>query len=135
MRQTERLHLLSKDALKVKTHQHRHTFLGAAAIALALLLAAVVGLLALFASASVGGTATLPGGTIATINGPFSCSETGGVTQVDAGGHVFAFTPTAITVDNRPIGPLDASVRQVEIEAGFWTAKLRINGKEVAIAR
>jgi hypothetical protein len=31
----------------------------------------------------------------ASINGSFSCQETDGVSMLEAGGHVFSFTPTA----------------------------------------
>ena len=85
---------------------------------------------------SVSGTATLPNGTIATINGPFSCSSNGtGSTVIDAGGHVFEFSRTSIAVDKTVVAPLNSGVTSVEIDASHWTTSLRVNGKEVPLYR
>ena len=81
---------------------------------------------------TVSGTASLPNGTTATINGPFSCSENTLTTEIEAGGHIFAFSPTTISIDGVPVGPLDATVTNVQIDAGYWSASLRINGDEVS---
>lgn len=104
-----------------------------AAVAVSLALLGVVVALGLLASASasVSGTASLPGGTTARINGPFSASERAGMTEIEAGGHVFAFSTTTISIDGVSVGALDATVTDVEIDAGYWTASLRINGREI----
>lgn len=91
--------------------------------------------LCLFAFVSVAGTASLPNGRTATINGPFSCSENTSTTEIKAGGHIFAFSPTTISIDGVPVGPLDATVTDVRIDASYWSASLRINGKEVSRLR
>ena len=83
-------------------------------------------------TATVSGTASLPNGLTATINGPFSCSETARTTEIEAGGHVFAFSPTTISIDGVPVGPLDATVTNVQIDARYWSASLRVNGSEVS---
>jgi hypothetical protein len=106
---------------------------GAVVIGLVLLCIATAFCLFAFASltSTVSGTASLPNGTTATINGPFSCSENTPTTKIEAGGHIFAFSPTTISIDGVPVGPLDATVTDVQIDAGYWSASLRINGNEV----
>ncbi len=84
---------------------------------------------------TVSGTASLPNGTTAVINGPFSCSANTPTTEIEAGGHTFAFSPTTISVDGVPVGPLDASVTDVQIDSSFWSASLRVNGNEVTKTR
>lgn len=84
---------------------------------------------------SASGTATLPNGTIAKINGPFSASENSTTTVIDAGGHVFEFSPTSISIDKAIVAPLNAGVTSVEIDASYWTTSLRINGSEVPVVR
>ena len=86
-------------------------------------------------SSSVSGTASLPNGTTARINGPFSCSANTPTAEIDAGGHIFTFSPTTISVDGVPIGPLDGTVTDVQIDASFWSATLRLNGNEVSFVR
>ncbi len=93
-------------------------------------LLAVVGM-----SLNVSGTATLPNGTTAVVNGPFSCSINASVTEIEAGGHTFAFSPTEITVDGVPVAPFDASVTEVEIDSSYWTATLRVNGSLVPLTK
>ncbi|WP_425395606.1 hypothetical protein [Aeoliella sp.] len=105
------------------------------ALGLGLIVLVALGAMVFFASASVSGTATLPNGTIATINGPFSCSNNTAATVIDAGGHVFEFTPTTVLVDKTPVASLDSSVQKVEIDASYWTASLRINGEQVPSVR
>lgn len=83
-------------------------------------------------TSTVSGTASLPNGTTATINGPFSCSENTPTTEIEAGGHIFAFSPTTISIDGVPVGPLDATVTDVQIDASYWSASLRINGNDVS---
>ena len=106
---------------------------GAVVIGLVLLCIATV--FCLFAFVSVSGTATLPNGATAMINGPFSCSENTSTTRIDAGGHIFAFSPTTISIDGVAVGPLDATVTDVQIVADYWSASLRINGNEVSKLR
>ncbi|HEX6961981.1 MAG TPA: hypothetical protein VF175_08955 [Lacipirellula sp.] len=98
-----------------------------------LLLAPILLIILVYFSTSVSGTATLPNGIIATINGPFSASESGGRTVVDASGRQFVFTPTVITVDGKSVAKIDASLRQVAIEASFSDAQLIIDGKQIAL--
>ncbi|MCA9195068.1 MAG: hypothetical protein KDB03_25025 [Planctomycetales bacterium] len=86
-------------------------------------------------TSSVSGTASLPNGTTAIINGPFSCASNTLTTEIEAGGHLFAFSPTKISVDGVTIGPLDESITAVEIDSNYWTATLRLNGTEVPIRR
>lgn len=86
-------------------------------------------------SVTVSGTAALPNGMMATINGPFSCSEKPARTEIEAGGHVFAFSPTAISIDGTDVRPFDATVTDVRIDAGYWSAALHINGNEVTKLR
>ena len=81
------------------------------------------------------GTASLPNGTTAVINGPFSCSDIPPTTKIEAGGHTFTFSPTTISVDGVPVGPLDASVTSVQIDANYWSASLRVNGGDVTVFR
>ena len=104
------------------------------AIIFAMLLVVAFGLLA-FCTMTVRGTASLPNGTTAVINGPFSCSDIPPTTKIEAGGHTFTFSPTTISVDGVPVGPLDASVTSVQIDANFWSASLRVNGSEVTTVR
>jgi len=84
------------------------------------------------ATASVSGTATLPNGATATIDGPFSCSEKPQSTEIEAGGHTFVFSPTSISIDGVPVAPLDATVTDVQIDAGRRSATLRVNGRQIA---
>ena len=95
----------------------------------------LVGIVALVMTATVSGTATLPNGTVAQINGPFSCSANGTSTEIEAGGHTFAFTPTTISIDAVSVGPLDETITKVQIDATSWTASLKINGSEVTKRR
>jgi hypothetical protein len=44
-------------------------------------------------------------------------------------------SPTTISVDGVPVGPLDASVTSVQIDANYWSASLRVNGSEVTTIR
>jgi hypothetical protein len=109
--------------------------------------AVVAGLLLLFAVAAsclfalvsatstVSGTTSLPNCMTAAIHGPFSCSEDTARTEIEAGGHIFVFSPTTISIDGVPVGPLDATVTDVQIDAGYWSATLRINGNEVSKLR
>lgn len=87
-----------------------------------------------FAS-SVSGTATLPGGLVATINGPFAAAENPGRTSVEARGRTFVFTPSVIVVDGRAVAKIDASVNQVAIDARGHDAKLSLNGQQVSLPR
>lgn len=105
------------------------------AVVIGLVLLCVTIAICLFAFARVGGTASLPNGTTATINGAFSCSEDTSRTEIEAGGHIFAFSRTTISIDGVPFGPLDATVRDVQIDANYWSTSLRINGKEVSKLR
>ena len=93
------------------------------------------GLVALFMTIEVSGSAELPNGTVATINGPFSSSANTDTTEIEAGGHVFAFSPTTISIDGVSVGPLDATIEDVQIDATIWTASLRVNGNEVSSRR
>lgn len=102
------------------------------AISLGLLFVTMV---AFFFSVSASGSASLPNGTIATINGPFSCSENSETTVIEAGGHVFSFSPNSISVDEKIVAPLDSDVTDVVIDASHGTASLRINGDNVPISR
>lgn len=86
-------------------------------------------------TSTVSGAASLPNGTTAVINGPFSCSENTRTTEIEAGGHTFAFSTTTISVDGVPVGPLDASVTDVQIDSSFWSASLCVNGNEVIKTR
>ncbi|WP_143543796.1 hypothetical protein [Rhodopirellula sp. MGV] len=94
------------------------------------------GLIALlYQSSEVSGTASLPNGGTAVINGPFSCSANSPSTEIEAGGHSFVFSPTTIFIDGVSVAPLDATVTSVEIDSSFWTATLRVNGSEVPMKR
>ncbi len=110
---------------------------GAFVIGLMFLCIAVAICLFAFASATitVSGTASLPNGATARINGPFSCSENALSTEIEAGGHIFTFSPTTISIDGVPVGPLNATVTDIQIEASYGSASLRINGNEVAKLR
>ncbi|MSR60250.1 MAG: hypothetical protein EXS05_21860 [Planctomycetaceae bacterium] len=110
---------------------------GAVVIGLVLLCIATAFFLFAFVSvtSTVSGTASLPNGTTATINGSFSCSENTARTEIKAGGHIFAFSPTTISIDGVPVGPLDATVTDVQIDAGFragWHALTAARRKGVA---
>ena len=114
----------------------RRSLLGASAIILGICCVVFfVGLTALFMTAEVGGTAKLPNGTVANINGSFSCSANSDTTEIEAGGHVFAFSPTTISIDGIPVGPLDSTVKDVQIDVSTWSASLRVNGSEVTTRR
>ncbi len=103
---------------------------------LLLLIVIAVGLFGLVtATATVSGTASLPNGATAKITGPFSCSENKSLTKIEAGGHTFAFSPTTMAVDGAVVGPLDATMTDVQIEAGSWSAALRVNGREIFKSR
>ena len=99
-------------------------------IAIVMLMVVGVGLFVVF-TASVAGTATLPNGTTAKINGAFSCSSDPTKTLISAGGRQFLFSTTTISIDGVPIGPLDATITDVQINSSFWSASLKINGTEV----
>jgi len=92
---------------------------------------------ALFAtvSVSVSGTATLPNGITAQIVGPFSCSETKGLTTIEVGGRVFTFTNTDVTVDKIPIANIDSSIADVKLESSHSAASLYLNGKQIKLPR
>jgi hypothetical protein len=87
-----------------------------------------------FAS-SVSGTATLPGGLVATINGPFAAAENPGRTSVEASGRTFVFTPSAVVVDGTAVATIDASVTQVAIDVRGRDAELSLNGQPVSLPR
>ena len=100
----------------------------------ALLVVAAIGVAVfLFMTVSVTGTASLPNGAVATINGPFSCSDSGTTTTVTAGGRVFVFTATSVTVDGAPVRELDHNVKDVLIDATYKPPQLRIDGREIPI--
>ncbi|REK11966.1 MAG: hypothetical protein DWQ37_13170 [Planctomycetota bacterium] len=107
------------------------------AVAVGLALVGIVLAIGLLASAraSISGTASLPGGATARIKGPFTCSERAGITEIEAGGHVFTFSPTTISMDGAPVGSLDATVTDVQIDARFGSASLRVNGHEISTPR
>lgn len=120
--------------------QHEKTRLSTfTSIAIGFALLFVVGVSFLFAFAmltsSVSGTASHPNGRIAVINGPFSCSDNKATTKIEAGGHIFAFSPTTISVDGVPVRPLDSTVTDVRIEASTWSASLHVNGAVVTKTR
>jgi hypothetical protein len=87
----------------------------------------------LYFGSSVAGTATLPGGLVATIQGPFGAAESPGRTSVNARGRTFVFTPSAIVVDGTAVAKLDASVVQVAIDARGRDAELCLNGQQVSL--
>lgn len=113
------------------------SIIGAVAIGLTLFCIATAFCLFVLASltSTVSGTASLPNGTTATIDGPFSCSENTSTTEIEVGGHVFAFSPTTISIDGVAVGPLDATVTDVHIDASYWSATLHINGNQVSTIR
>lgn len=114
----------------------RRSILVTVAIIFLLLSGATICLFAFVAvTTSASGTATLPNGTTAVINGPFSCSDIPPTTKIEAGGHTFTFSPTTISVDGIPVGPLDASVTSVQIDSNYWSAALRVNGGPVTTFR
>ena len=115
----------------------RRSILGPIVIGFALLCIATICCLFAFVTmtSTVSGTASLPNGTTAVINGPFSCSSNTPTTEIEAGGHTFAFSPTTISVDGVPVGRLDASVTDVQIDSSFWSASLHVNGNEVTKTR
>ena len=121
----------------MEREKKRKSIFVTAAIGLTLFCIAAMGCLFVFVTltSTVSGTVSLPNGTTATINGPFSCSANTPTTEIEAGGHLFAFSPTTISIDGIPVGPLDASVTDVQIDTSFWTASLRINGSEVSLVR
>lgn len=118
-------------------NEKRRSILSSVAIGSAILCITIIcSLFAIVAlSSSVSGTASLPNGTTAVINGPFSCSEGNVTTEIEAGGHTFAFTPTTIFVDGVPVGLLGSSVTDVQIDSSLWTASLRVNGNEMTTPR
>ncbi|MBC7855073.1 MAG: hypothetical protein IAF94_16705 [Pirellulaceae bacterium] len=126
-----------KDADEMERKEKPSSIFGAVVIGLVLLCIATAFCLFAFVSvtSTVSGTASLPNGTTATIHGSFSCSENTARTEIKAGGHIFAFSPTTISIDGVPVGPLDATVTDVQINAGFRSATLRINGNEVSKLR
>lgn len=89
------------------------------------------GFVALLMTVQVSGTAELPNGIVAKINGSFSCSASSTMTKIDAGGHTFVFSPETISIDGVAVGSLDDTVKDVQIDAKAWTASLRLNGVEV----
>jgi len=109
------------------------SFWGVIAVGL-LLLVAMISLCGLPLTAT-GGTASLPNGVSAVINGPFSCSDIPPMTTIEAGGHTFTFSPTTVSVDGVPVGPLDATVTTVQIDASYWSASLSVNGKAIKMVR
>jgi len=112
------------------------TVSGAITIGFVLLSIAAIWLFAsVVMTTSASGTARLPNGTTAVINGPFSCSDIPPTTRIEAGGHVFNFSPTTISVDGVPVGTLDASVTSVQIDASYWSASLHINGRNITAIR
>jgi hypothetical protein len=86
-----------------------------------------------YLASSVSGTASLPSGLTAAINGPFAASENAGRTSVEACGRKFVFTPSVITVDGTTVARLDASVIQVAIDARGHDAQLSLNGQQVSL--
>ena len=90
---------------------------------------------AIVMTSRVSGTATLPNGIVAQINGPFSASTVSSTTEIEAGGHIFAFSPNAISIDGVPVGQLDEAVQKVQIDATAWNASLRVNGAEMTKRR
>ncbi len=110
------------------------SLVGTVATGLSLLIVAAICLF-VFQQMTTGGTASLPNGITAVINGPFFCSETPPMTKIEAGGRTFTFSPTTVCVDGVPVGSLDATVTTVQIDAGYWAASLFVNGKEVQMAR
>jgi len=112
------------------------SIVGAVLIGLVLFcLASALGLLAFVTLAStVSGTASLPNGTTATISGPFSCQERPRTTEIDAGGHTFAFSPTTFSIDGIAVGPLDANA-DVAIDVSYWSVSVRINGSATTLGR
>ena len=121
----------------MERHNKRRSILGSIAIGIAFLCIATISCFSTFVTttSTVSGTASLPNGTTAVINGPFSCCANTPTTEIEAGGHTFAFSPTTISIDGVPVGPLNASVTDVQIDASYWSASLRVNGSEVSKTR
>jgi hypothetical protein len=126
--------LLFHQRPKMNQSTENRSILRPIAIVFAMLLV-VAFVLLVFSTMTEGGTASLPNGTTVVINGPFSCSENPPITKIEAGGHSFTFSPTTISVDGVTVGPLDASVTSVQIDANYWSASLRVNGSEVTAIR
>jgi hypothetical protein len=118
-------------------HKTKHrSILGIITIGFALLAGATLCFFAFVTmTTSVSGTASLPNGITAVINGPFSCSEIPPTTKIEAGGHTFSFSPTTISVDGLPVRSLDATVTSVQIDASYWSASLLVNGDSVTTLR
>ena len=117
----------------MENRKKRLSFLQTFAICLGVLFVATI--VFLVSTISVSGSVSLPNGIRATINGSFSSSDDSGTTVVEAGGHTFEFSPTAISVNQTVVAPLDSDVRKVEIDASYWKTSLRINGINVPIVR
>jgi hypothetical protein len=88
-----------------------------------------------YLASSVSGTATLPNGLVATINGPFAASENPGRTSVEASGRTFVFTTWLVVVDGKAVARIDDSETQVAIDARGLDAKLSLNGRHVSLPR
>src|SRR5262249_13185746 len=84
-------------------------------------------------SVTVSGTATLPSGQVATINGSFDASENKGRTTVQAGGREFVFTPSVVTVDGTAGADLDTSVGTVAIDSRGRDVELSLNGQQIPL--
>jgi uncharacterized Zn-binding protein involved in type VI secretion len=117
-----------------RTTKRRSVF-GSIAIVLVLACAAAaIGLFLLVSmAATASGTASLPNGATARINGPFSCSTKSQWTTIEAGGHTFTFSPTTVSIDGAAVAALNATVTDIEIDATAWSATLRINGQKIAV--
>jgi hypothetical protein len=98
-----------------------------------LVIAAAMLVATVFLTSSVAGTATLPNGVVATINGSFGASESRARTTVDACGRRFVFTATAVSVDGVPVAKFDGSVNQVAIYANGNDAELSIDGTRIQL--
>jgi hypothetical protein len=86
-----------------------------------------------YVASSVSGTASLPSGLTAAINGQFSASENAGRTSVEACGRKFVFMPSVVTVDGTAVARLDSSVIQIAIDARGYDAQLSLNGQQISL--
>ena len=85
------------------------------------------------ATISVSGSATLPNGLVADIDGEFFASEGEDITTVQASGRTFVFTNAEITVDGNKIADLDESAIDVAIDARRNDVRFSLNGHDIPL--
>ena len=121
----------------MSTSQSRE-FPTTAVVLLLVLLLLVGGIVFLFATVSISGTAALPNGkSVSITSGPggFAVAENRARTNIDLGGRRFEFNAATVVVDGITIGMIDDSTEQISLSNTRKGVSLVVDGKEIELPK